>query len=235
MSEGAAIRALLVAQARERSALGPATLAVAIYLLMGVCIYGFVAITWDEPPGPVVFLVIFDLLFVLLAVGGLSFRADEEPAGGTLSGLRTTLIASGGAWQVIKSIVKGLLFVLPYSAFDALRSVLPPLAAADDPAACKALRRIAVLKGGVPLPLFRYLCGEPADASFKLALEAAAYLDAAHVRGRGEDSKIVPGLHLSKLAAAVGATQRRPSGATQPGTTRVPSESGRTPVPPRQG
>jgi len=57
--------------------------------------------------------------------------------------------------QLLANSVKGLLFVLPYAAFDALRSVLPPLAAADDPEALKVLRRVSVPKGGVPMPLFR--------------------------------------------------------------------------------
>jgi hypothetical protein len=118
------------------------------------------------------------------------------------------LIASGGAWQIMKGLVKGLLFVLPYSAFDAVRSTMPPLAAADDAAALKALRRMSVLKGGVPLPMFRYLCGNPSKASFNLALEAAEYLDAAHVRGRGEETKIVPGLHIARLAAAMQIAKR---------------------------
>ncbi len=233
MSDRDALRSLLLAQSADRSALGPVALGAGIYLAIGIVVYGFVAITWDNPPGPFLFVGAFDLLFVLLALGGLTFRSDEELGAGTLSGLRVVLIASGGAWQVMKSLAKGLLFVLPYAAFDAARSVLPPLGAANDPEALKVLRRMSVLKGGVPLPLFRYLCGNPASASFNVALEAAAYLDAAHVRGKGDDSKIVPGLQIGKLAAVMTAGQKRPQSATRPGTTRVPTEAGKTPIPPK--
>jgi len=233
MSERDALRGLLVAQSAGRSALGPVALAAAIYLAIGIGVYGFVAITWDDPPGPLPFGGGFGLLFLPPALRRLTFRADEEPDAGTLSGLRMVLIASGGAWQIIKSVVKGVLFVLPYAAFDALRSVMPPMGAADDPQSLKVLRRISVLKGGVPLPLFRYLCGNPPGASFNAALEAAAYLDAAHVRGRGEDAKIVPSLQIAKLGAAMAAAQKKPSTATKPGTTRVPTESGKTPLPPK--
>lgn len=232
MSERDAIRALLVAHSAERSAFGPVVLAVAIYLAIGIGVFGFVAITWDDPPGPLPFMIVFDLLFALLAIGGLTFRADEEPDAGTLSGLKVVLIASGGAWQILKSLVKGVLFVLPYAAFDALKSVLPPMGAADDPQALKVLRRISVLKGGVPLPLFRYLCGNPSNASFTIALEAAAYLDAAHVRGRGEHAKIVPSLQIAKLGAAMQVVKKAAT-ATRPGTTRVPTEAGQTPLPPK--
>ena len=233
MSDGDALRKLLLEQSSDRSALAPAALAACIYGVIGVGVYGFVAITWDDPPGPLLFIIMFDILFVLLALGGLTFRSDEEPGAGTFSGLRTVLIASGGAWQVLKSLVKGFLFVLPYAAFDAVRSVLPPVGAADDPEALKVLRRLSLLKGGVPLKLFRYLCGNPSSSSFNVALEAAAYLDAAHVRGKGDDKKIVPGLHIAKLAAAMAAGQKKPTGATRPGTTRVPTEVGKVPVPPK--
>jgi len=233
MSERDALRGLLTAHSAGRSAFGPVALAAAIYLAIGIGVYGFVAITWDDPPGPLPFVVVFDLLFVLLAIGGLTFRTDEEPDAGTLSGLRVVLIASGGAWQIIKSVVKGVLFVLPYAAFDALRSVMPPMGAVEDSQSLKVLRRISVLKGGVPLSLFRYLCGNPSSASFNAALEAAAYLDAAHVRGRGEEAKIVPSLQLAKLAAALASAQKKPATATRPGTTRVPTEAGKTPLPPK--
>ena len=185
MSDGDALRKMMLTQSAERSALSPVALAAGIYLAIGIGVYGFVAITWDDPPGPLFFILMFDLLFVLLALGGLTFRSDEEPSGAAFSGLRTLLIASGGAWQVIKTLVKGLLFLLPYAAYDSVRSVMPPLGAADDPEALKVLRRLSVLKGGVPLPLFRYLCGNPDSTSFNVALAAAAYLDAAHVRGKG--------------------------------------------------
>lgn len=233
MSARESLRKLLLEQAADRSAVGAVVLASGIYLAIGIVAYSFVAITWDRAPGPLAFVVMFDLLFALLAIGGLTFRADEAPGVGTLSGLRTVLIASGGAWQIIKSLAKGLLFVLPFSAFEAVKSAIPPLGAADDHESLKVLRRLAVLKGGVPLQLFRYLCGNPSSSSFNRAIGAAEYLDAAQIRGRGADMKVVPGLQLPKLAAAIAAGRTRAPGATQPGSSPTRVETERTQQPPR--
>lgn len=197
------VRSLLEARSKPGDTLQAAAFATLIYVFVGFGVFSLLLVLWDWMPGPVLFMAIYDPLFLLLALGGATMRAEGEEMLSFTKTKAIWMVYGGGFFQTAKSGLRALFFALPSAAVEAVRSALPPLWVLRDPEAVRLLGAIAGLRGGVSVQLFARLAGSPPRQSLRRAIELARYLDAVSVRREGGAARLVPGPGIGDLRRAL--------------------------------